>query len=565
MKTTKYLMAGMAITAGCILTGCNNDSDLIYTDGISDTILAGGSQDIILDADNLDALALTLYWTDNGTISLSAPDVKAPANVTHNTIELAANPDFTNKTDISVDDGVYECQLTTRTLNGYLSKLGFTPGEKSPLYVRICSRIADNISPKYSETLTVNVTPYHIDTRTGFYLNTNLDPIHELFSHEDNGVYEGFIGAGAWENWWLKEGDGTIWGNDDITGTPFIISSSASAWNFWYPGISGCYYTTLDTQAKEWTALLVENLTVSGDITGEMEYDRKSNMWSLHTSESGEVKIRISGSTKLYNAATGTDDTAAIAGTISFGGAASRLTVAFGPASDEITFTAPGGEYDIIIDLNDPKGWTLSAGTMAPPAEGPSETLWVVGHNDGTTGGWNFDSWLRLYNEDSRHYGGVLAINSLWGYKFYKEENNWEDCWGMASDSTPLEGKLLANDGDNIPAPEAGLYVADVSLTALTYRLTAIESVHYTGLNDDWSLTPMEPTETPGVYTARIVKSADTPWGVKVVVNENWDIAFGGGAGYLRLYQDGFDGDNDLSAGEHTLTVDLCAGTYSYE
>ena len=135
----------------------------------------------------------------------------------------------------------------------------------------------------------------------------------------------------------------------------------------------------------------------------------------------------------------------------------------------------------------------------------------------------------------------------------------------MASDYTPLDGKLLANDGDNIPAPEAGLYVADVSLTALTYRLTAIESVHYTGLNDDWSLTPMEPTETPGVYTARIVKSADTPWGVKVVVNENWDIAFGGGAGYLRLYQDGFDGDNDLSAGEHTLTVDLCAGTYSYE
>ncbi|MDE6286868.1 MAG: DUF5114 domain-containing protein, partial [Muribaculaceae bacterium] len=149
-------------------------------------------------------------------------------------------------------------------------------------------------------------------------------------------------------------------------------------------------------------------------------------------------------------------------------------------------------------------------------------------------------------------------------YKLYKEEGNWEEFWGMAEGGNGLEGKLLANDGENIWAPDPGLYVADVSLSGLTYKLTLVNTVHYTGLNDDWSLTPMTATDVPGVYTATVTKSANTPWGVKAVINENWDIAFGGGGGVLRLHQDGFDGDNDLENGTYTLTVNLCEGTYSY-
>ena len=37
-----------------------------------------------------------------------------------------------------------------------------------------------------------------------------------------------------------------------------------------------------------------------------------------------------------------------------------------------------------------------------------------------------------------------------------------------------------------------------------------------------------------------------------------------GGSGTLRLYQDGFDGDNDLENGTYTLRVDLANATYSY-
>lgn len=564
MKLNKIYVSALILSAGAVLTGCDNDGDIIYTSGPDALTVSGNTSDIVLQADALDALALTLYWNDNGTLTTSDPNVDAPKNVTQNTIELSANPDFTNKVEISMGSGVYEYQFTARDLNGYLSKLGYTAGVSSPLYIRICAKLADNISPKYSDTLTVNVTPYRIDTTVGQYLNTNMEQIHELYSDEDDHVYSGFIGAGAWENWWLREGDGTTWGNDGVSGTPFVISSASTSWNFWYPGLSGCYYTVVNTPKNEWTALLIESLTVSGDINGDMVYDRKANQWSIHVNGvSGNTNISITGSGKQYNPATGTDDAAAIATQVAFGGDASHLDFVTGGSASSISLNLPGGEFDLILDLTDPRAWTIEAGTAAAPVEGPAEILWVVGHNDGITGGWNFDSWLRLYNEDNSNYGGVLNINSLWGYKFYKEENNWEDCWGMVDGGTGFEGKLEAG-GNNIAAPDPGLYVADVSLSGLTYKLTPINSVHYTGLNDDWSLSPMTATDQPGVYTATVTKSANTPWGVKILINESWDLFFGGGSGYLRLYQDGFDGDNDLENGEYTLTVDLCAGTYSY-
>ena len=109
-------------------------------------------------------------------------------------------------------------------------------------------------------------------------------------------------------------------------------------------------------------------------------------------------------------------------------------------------------------------------------------------------------------------------------------------------------------------------YLFDISLSSMTYKLTAINKVSYTGLNDDWSLTEMTAGDTPGVYTATVTKSANTPWGVKIVLNDNWDLFFGGNGtpGELVLYHDGFEGDNELENGTYTLTVDLAKGTYSY-
>ncbi|MDE6137212.1 MAG: hypothetical protein K2F97_07040 [Muribaculaceae bacterium] len=85
----------------------------------------------------------------------------------------------------------------------------------------------------------------------------------------------------------------------------------------------------------------------------------------------------------------------------------------------------------------------------------------------------------------------------------------------------------------------------------------------YTGLNDDWNIYPMTRVEEC-VFEATVEKTAETPWGVKIILDNNWDLFFGGGSGTLRLYRDGFDGDNELANGTYTLRVDLANATYSY-
>lgn len=557
----------LLLTLTWMMIACDKDGDTIYISGSTDLVLGGNTDDIILSADALDALVLTVYWNDNGHLDTSSPLVDAPKNSVQNTIQLAASENFAQTTEIAMDAEVYEYQFSCKELNGLLSKLGFEAGVQAPLYIRVKGHLADNIDPTYSQTIKVNVTPYKVDTTVARYLNSNKeDTGWFLYSPANNQVYNGFIGAGAWANWFLNEGDGTIWGNDAVTGTAFVISSASGAWNFWYPGISGCYYTVVNIPKSEWTALLIESLSVSGDVTGEMVYDRKANQWTLPVNVSaGTLNITLSGTAKQYNVATGTDDAAAIATTVGFSGAADGLTFNNGSAGTGIALTiSAAGETALVLDLNNPKAWTLATGEVSEPTEEPADILWTVGHNDGITGGWNFDSWLNLYNADNITYGGVLNINSLWGYKFYAEKDNWDNAWGMVEGGNAIEGELSA-DGGNIAAPDPGLYVADVSLSGLTYKLHAINTVHYTGLNDDWNMYPMTATDSPGIYTAVIEKSANTPWGVKILINESWDLFFGGGGGKLLLYQDGFDGDNDLSNGEHTLTINLLEGTYTYE
>ncbi|MCC8170197.1 MAG: DUF5114 domain-containing protein [Parabacteroides sp.] len=567
MKINKLTVV-LLLAALYSMTACSKDGDTIYTSGFQDLVLGGNEADIVLSIDALDALALTLYWNDNSEISLSDPRVDAPKNAIANTIQFSTSEDFGHVAEVAVGDGVFERQFSCKELNSVLTKLGFEPGVKAPLYIRVQGRLADNVEPSYSKVLVVQVTPYKVDTTVGrFFDSKKEDTGRILYAPADDRIYYGFIGAGAWENWFLNEADGTTWGNDGVTGMAFVMSSAGDAWNFWYPGISGCYYTTVDTHRNEWTALLVESLTVSGDVAGEMTYDRKANTWALHVDvpAPGSINVTLTGSGKLYNAATGTDDAAAIATQVGFSGDVNALTFNASGAGSTVTLDIPAaGETDLLLDLNNPKGWTLATGTAAPE-EKPAEILWVVGHNDGITGSWLFDSWLRLYNEDNLTYGGVLNINSLWGYKLYKEQDNWDDFYGMVTGGNGYEGSLEANGTNNIAAPAAGLYVADVSLSGLTYKLTAVNSVHFAGLNDDWNLSPMTATAVPGVYTATVTKSADTPYGVKVIINEDWGIAFGGTSGYLRLYQDGFDGDNDLPNGTYILTVNLLDGTYAYE
>ena len=568
MTFNKYIAAAGLAVMLLGAQGCDKDGDTINTGGPDRAEVSGVASDIVLDKDQLQSLALTIYWNENGKISLSDPLVAAPEGAATNTVQFSADPEFASVVDDNVESGVYYRQYTCEALNNLVGRLGLEGGVKGTVYIRVKTVLGANIDPKYSDVHTITVTPYFIDMSIGFVLDASQnDTGRTLWSPASDGIYSGFIGAGSWENWWLREGNNTVWGNDGVTGTAFVMGNNTTGldvWNFWYPSPSGCYYTVVNTRTNEWSALYIGELTLGGDLSGAMTYDRKANKWTYtFDATPGILSVTLSATGKQYNTATGTDDAAAVDTPVGFGGVAGN--VSFDSAAQAISVdVAAAGETTLTLDLSDPRGWTLTAGAGSA---GPVETVPPMIYLSGVQPDWDFSNYLKLYNEDNRTYGGALQVNSEWGYRIYTEAEAWDNYWTMVDGGTAFSGQLVNNGEGNIAAPEAGFYLFDVNMGDLTYKLTPITKVSYTGLNDDWSLTEMTAADEPGVYTAQFEKTANTPWGVKIVLNDNWDLFFGGNGtpGELVLYRDGFEGDNELANGTHTLTVNLSKGTYSYQ
>lgn len=563
MKTFNYLF--LLFVMGLGITACNPDGDIITTQ-VTDSITLSGSGDVVLSKDNLSDIALTLQWTDNSTLTLNASDMQAPLYATVNTLQFSASEGFDQVIEQPTDKGVTSMMFTVDELNSIAGRVGLESGETSPMYIRVSSVLAANMPTRYSNIYKVDVTPYKIDMSRAFVLNSNgEDTGWILGSTDSNGIYCGFLGVTSWFNYWLLEGNGIMWGNDAVSGTPFLMSSDDGHWNFWFPGVEGCYYTVVNTLRQEWSALHVSALHVSGDIQGDMIYNRKENKWSLtfNAIKTGNAVIQISGEAEQYNINTGTDDVAAVSTAVSFGQNGNQLTW---DDTSNITISIPvEGEATLTLDLSDPFNWNCFV-TSGGVTEEPSVAaeLWAVGIDDGITGSWNFDQRLPLINEDELTYAGVCQINSLWGYRLYPEKDNWGATYGFDWGDATFGGLAEGSD-NNIPGTEPGLYLLEVSLSEMTYKTTAVQSVQITGVSDNWALMPMNATDIPGVYTIDIDVTATTPWGFQIILNENWDINFGGTTEQL-IYKGGNIALDDSYIGKVcTFTVDLCKGTVIIE
>lgn len=572
MKFYKYLSIAVLTFFAAVMLSCEEDGKLLYGN-FSGELNLTGSDRVVIDLSNPDALALTLYWDGETALSLTDNRYKASEKAITISVQLSATEDFSTVYEYVPDNNNSHFQLTHSTLNNALMRLGYEGNVEAPLYIRIRSRLANNMEDIYSNVIIVKVVPYTVNSTIAFvYDKDKNDTGVTLWSRNDDGVYEGFVGAASWFNWFLLDATGVWYGNNGDSGTAFEITSSTSGieqWNFWYPGQAGSFYTVVNTQEGKnwWSALWLPSLTVSGDISGEMTFDRKANIWRLaFTATPGTAHITISGTGKQYNVETGTDDAAAIDTPVAFSGSADALS--FGSDASEITLDISAtGDATLELNLSNPQQWTLTvtAGTVEEPTTA-AEKLFISGLDDGSNGGnWTFERFLTLYNEDNMQYAAVQDIFSLWGYMFYTEADNWDSKIGLG-EGDGLSGTLVTGGSNNIPSPVegyAGRYVLNVSLSAMTYELTEVNTVSYAGLNNDW--TPVEMTWVEGcIYEAEVQKTAETPWGVKILINGSWEVFFGGGGGTLRYGQDGFDGDNDLENGTYILRVDLANATYSY-
>lgn len=550
------------ILLATLFVACEKDGDFITVSGLESTDLVASKSTIVLEKDSATSVALTLTWSKSALI-ISDTSMAIPNSIPSMILEISTNENFSTITEAAATN--FNISYTYLELNTIATNLGVNAYESTPIYFRIRAKLGNNTDPVYSNIATVNVTTYTIDMSVGFILDVDrAETALTLYSANSDGEYSGFMGVPAWYNYYLLEGDGTIWGNYGVDGYTFVLDNDASEtpiWNFWYPGVTGCYYTTLSTTSKEWTATLFSSLSISGDVTADMNFTRSDVTWmASFTTTSANASFSVSGISALYNKTTGTDDAAAIKGTVTFAPDGSN-GVLFNQTGN---FTVPGdaGDYTIKINLSNPKAWTyeITAGTVII-VEPISNKLYLPGIDDGISGSWTFDNYLSLVSEDDSTFAGVANVNSLWGYQMGLEAGNWDDVYKMSSGDA-YSGVLSYKAGANIPAPDPDLYLIKADLKNLTYNLTPVQKVYYTGLNDDWALAEMTETETAGVFSAQITISKASEWGFQIFVDDQWTNKFGGANGVLTYNGANITDDATLAAGTYTLIVNLAKGAY---
>lgn len=190
------------------------------------------------------------------------------------------------------------------------------------------------------------------------------------------------------------------------------------------------------------------------------------------------------------------------------------------------------------------------------------DALYVAGFSSADP--WNFDDYLVCYNSDYKAYCGVHYAQSKWGYRFYPEKDNWNEYYTMASGGTALSGYLALNGEGNIPAPDDGLYLFDVNLSASNYKLHKVTSVAFAGLNDDWNLETMTPSEgNPTVFSANVTVTRPATYRWQIIFNGDWSLKLCATNGLLLLNNEGASTDT-LPNGSYTLSVDLGTSTYTF-
>lgn len=555
MKTIKELIALLAVFLTAV--SCEKDGDKIILSGLEPSELIATTDNIVLSQEESETLVLSLAW-NNSELYTNQEGMGTSSSLPSTTLQVSANAAFTLPAETSVNSESHS--FTGNELNSLAKNAGLEAGSASPLYFRIKARIGANMDPVYSNIVTVNVTPYLIDMSLIKILDKNREStLATLYSLQSDGEYAGFINATAWMNFYLQEGDGNYWGNVGVDGMAFLLTDDESMWNCWYPGFTGCYYTTVSTSAKEWTATYIPVLNLSGDVTAEMQYKNSTNTWSAtFTTTSANAAVSISGTGKKYDADSQTDDAAATDVPIAFDFEGNNAVLA--TTAGRITVPT-AGTWTLTLNFNDPKAWvcTLREGEgeeeEVPVEEYPY--LYLSGIDDGVSGAWTFDT--KIARGSDGIYRGVVYANSLWGFKIYTTIDDWSNYYSFGDS----DGTLVKEGENNIPAPGEGVYFITVDLENLTYTIKPLgDEIYISGLNGVWDFSVTLPRSGNGIYSGTINVTAVSEWGFKLYIEaDNWDDTFGGSEGILYYNGDGIT-DDQQGTGTYMLTVDLINATY---
>lgn len=360
----------MLLCALTALVSCDESGDKIYLDGFKASDLMASASDVKLSVDNSKDVVLSLAW-QNPSLFSSDETKPAGSGVLKTYLQASASEDFASVKEYTVTD--LSKAFTGADLNAAAKDLGLSPDVSSPLYFRIKSQMGANLDAAYSNVCQVKVTPYLIDMSYINILNEKKDQVlTKLYSPNSDGVYSGYMNASSWFHIWGKENDGTIWGNVGQDNHVYEMDNTESAWNIWFPGQTGIYYTVVDTKAKEFKPTYIKAMQLNGE---EMTYDAPNYAWvKVITTTADNTPINIVATGAEYSKATATDDAAAVVKTMNYTLADGKMTDAATAGSVNI---AKAGTYTITVKVgeNSDLTYSIESGNQTAPEPEASNTL----------------------------------------------------------------------------------------------------------------------------------------------------------------------------------------------
>ena len=418
MKTLNNIF--IILASLLLLWSCEKDENKIFLKSADSDELIATTDNVVLSADISQKVVLSFAWKGQN-VQISDSNVGTATKV-KNYMEISLSNDFSGQ--------IYKDETTSNSiayiggeLNSIANTLGAEPNEPNDMFFRLGSATGENIPNAYSNVAKVTVTPYVMDMNTGIIIesdnnNANLGETGSiLYSPEANGIYSGFMFTPyGWYHYYLKEGNGLMWGTAGDDGAFHITSDAGNnRQNMWFPGSVGCYYVNVNTNNQTWDALYISSLNVNGltDSPVNMTLDKENNLWvaSFTATEAGEKVITISGNGEQWNVETGTNDGEGIPVNISFANDNNNLILSENAGSISVNIPQ-SGECTIKIDLRNPTNRTvyIEAGGTELPSLYP-QTLDVVHYNgDGSEIAMTT---LNLINKDKGIYSGVYSGDKL--------------------------------------------------------------------------------------------------------------------------------------------------------
>lgn len=576
------------LSALLFLGACEKDGDKFFLSSPEESELIASTNSVVLTEATAKFYALSLAWTEQ-TLQISDARYN-PTTGVQTAVQVSRTEDFSGTVIESIESGVAKT-YSVAALNVIAYQLEATPEEAAPLYFRLAGSNGSNIDPVYSNVVKVMVTPYTIDMRFANIINKGdgKDSGKDLYAAQADGNYIGFMGAAAWEGFYLQEADGNIWhtAQSGGIGTPFFITTDSpeGTWDMWFPGQSGCYFVNVNTVQKQWTALWMPTLEVSGIEGITMEYKRNLNQWqgTFTASEAGSVNIQMNGTGKLYDntsvsgADNTIDDAKAKDTDFAFSGSANGLTFSIGanaPVGNIAVNVPKAGEYTLIIDLNDPLGWKVEVteGGSIEPIYPDKLEMQGVGNTDGKG---LLATLNPIYDEAGEHHGAYQGVYQMTvGWDNFKIVDQTNGIW-YGYDTTD-EYKLV-DGGGNIwfHQESCSTFIVNANIVDMTWGATEINQINVCGEFNNWDLTKdlMMYDEASKTWSATItINELGNNYGFYFLLNNDtaseltWKWALKGSTDELYLTDSNGAGNIiPTETGTYKITLNISTLTYTMD